>query len=206
MDVVSLMSAALGFAAAEVAKGVAGKAASDLYEAAKRVWRRAHGSELRPAELRFETMDALVEHSPELLGEIELVERETPVLRRLRLVQRAVNGARILWIDDNPSWNEWEVASLTAVGAIVHTAKSTQSAMESVGTGFDLIISDICRGDEQKAGVAALPGLRSAAPEVPIIFYVGELLNGPPSGAFGITNRPDELLHLVLDALERRRL
>jgi hypothetical protein len=28
--------------------------------------------------------------------------------------------------------------------------------------------------------------------------------DGVPLGAFGITNRPDELLHLVLDIVERK--
>ena len=39
----------------------------------------------------------------------------------------------------------------------------------------------------------------------PVIFYVGvfEPERGVPGQAFGITNRPDELLHLTLDALER---
>ena len=41
----------------------------------------------------------------------------------------------------------------------------------------------------------------------PVIFYIGifDPKLGIPGGAFGITNRPDELLHLVLDALERKK-
>jgi hypothetical protein len=31
-------------------------------------------------------------------------------------------------------------------------------------------------------------------------------MRGTPPGAFGITNRPDELIHLVLDVLERERV
>ena len=34
-------------------------------------------------------------------------------------------------------------------------------------------------------------------------FYVYHS-DGIPAGAFGLTNRPDELVHLVIDALERR--
>jgi hypothetical protein len=38
--------------------------------------------------------------------------------------------------------------------------------------------------------------------------HVGSLLRGGsrPDGSAGITNRPDELLHLILDALERTRI
>ena len=41
-----------------------------------------------------------------------------------------------------------------------------------------------------------------------MIFYVGSLdkEKGTPPGAFGITNRPDELTHCVLDVLERVRV
>ena len=55
--------------------------------------------------------------------------------------------------------------------------------------------------------MAALPALQAVAPDTPVIFYVGEVdeRRGPPPGSAGITNRPDELLHLVLDVLERRR-
>jgi hypothetical protein len=39
-----------------------------------------------------------------------------------------------------------------------------------------------------------------------VIFYVSVINQDKPlpPGAFGLTNRPDELLHLVIDALERR--
>ncbi len=40
-----------------------------------------------------------------------------------------------------------------------------------------------------------------------MIFYIGVVdpNKGVPVQAFGITNRPDELLHLTLDALERKK-
>jgi hypothetical protein len=40
-----------------------------------------------------------------------------------------------------------------------------------------------------------------------VIFYVGEFDpgRGLPPFAFGLTNRPDELLHLILDVLARRK-
>jgi hypothetical protein len=40
-----------------------------------------------------------------------------------------------------------------------------------------------------------------------VIIYLYDLdrERGVPGGAFGITNRPDELVNLVLDALERSR-
>ena len=68
-----------------------------------------------------------------------------------------------------------------------------------------MILSDIARGSRPAAGVEALPRLREAAPDVPVIFYVGEMTPDrvAPKGSAGITDSPDRLLHLVLDALER---
>lgn len=38
---------------------------------------------------------------------------------------------------------------------------------------------------------------------VPVIFYVGRAREGAPAAAFGLTTRPEEMWHLVMDALER---
>ena len=52
-----------------------------------------------------------------------------------------------------------------------------------------------------------LPRLRNAGFHQPVIFYIGrpEPGAGVPAGAFGVTNRPDQLLQLVVDALSRVR-
>jgi hypothetical protein len=52
-----------------------------------------------------------------------------------------------------------------------------------------------------------LAAFRGEGIAMPIIFYVGSLKPdaGMPPGAFGITQRPDVLLTLVGDALERTR-
>lgn len=51
-----------------------------------------------------------------------------------------------------------------------------------------------------------IAALRDAGYRGPIIYYVGSAdpSRPVPVGAFGLTARPDELLHLVMDALERR--
>jgi hypothetical protein len=52
-----------------------------------------------------------------------------------------------------------------------------------------------------------VPRLREAGFHQPVIFYVGrpEPGAGVPADAFGLTNRPDQLLQLVIDALSRVR-
>jgi len=72
---------------------------------------------------------------------------------------------------------------------------------------YDVIISDMARTDEDDAGLRFLIKFRKVDETTPVIFYIGtyDPKLGKPIGAFGITNRPDELLHLVLDALERKK-
>jgi hypothetical protein len=49
--------------------------------------------------------------------------------------------------------------------------------------------------------------MRTAGHREPVVFCILNLDpgRGTPGDAVGITNRPDELIHLVLDGLERVR-
>ena len=135
--------------------------------------------------------------------------QDSPALRRARDHVHLAEGARILWLDDAPARSAKEAEIFTSLGAGVTRARTTEEAVKRLkGEDFDLIISDIARGDTPDAGVRALPRLRRLAPSTPVIFYVGTLRPdlGPPPGAFGITNDPEELVHLVFDALERVRV
>ena len=131
-----------------------------------------------------------------------------PALRRALSARTALRGAQVLWIDDHPEWIAWEKQMLERLEVDVTTATDTGRALKRLqAEPYDLILSDIARGPRGDEGVAALPAIRSVAPDIPVIFYVADLKEGrePPPGSAGITNRPEELLHLVLDVLERRR-
>lgn len=124
--------------------------------------------------------------------------------RHLGLVQKA----KILWVDDNPEHNFNEIKMLHQLRADVETARSTEEALAALEMQpFDILLSDMNRGDDPTAGLKMLDRLKSAHPKVPVIFYVGtfEPSRGVPPFAFGLTNRPDEMLHLVLDVLERHK-
>ncbi len=128
------------------------------------------------------------------------------VLRRARERMDVARGARILWVDDRPESVAHETAMLEGLGARVLHARSTQEAAKLLGGGrVDLILSDIARGGDPQAGVKGLQALRAAGRAVPVIFYVRDVeeSKGVPKGAFGITDDPEELLHLVFDVLER---
>jgi CheY-like chemotaxis protein len=132
----------------------------------------------------------------------------TPALRRLRRNAQAVASAQILWVDDRPEWSRHEEQTLTRLGASVIRARSTEEAIGLIGTvSPDVVVSDIARPESARAGLDSLPEIRQAYPGAPVIFYVGRVDpdRAAPAGSFGITNRPDELVHLILDVLERQR-
>jgi AcrR family transcriptional regulator/CheY-like chemotaxis protein len=147
---------------------------------------------------------------------VRSVIQRSPALRRARRMRSSLEGSRILWIDDRPDLTLPEGEVLEELGADVVRAADTSRAVERLQEGapggpnprFDLIISDIARPGSSKAGTQELPLLRAVAPAVPVIFYVGRVDEGSerPEGSFGITHDPEELLHLVLDILERRRI
>ncbi|HSH75738.1 MAG TPA: response regulator [Longimicrobiales bacterium] len=129
-------------------------------------------------------------------------------LRRAAQSRKALYGARILWIDDRPDNLRAEIDTLRHLRAIVSTARSTDEAeIRLRSEAFDLIISDMAREGDSAAGTRALPRLRSWAPDTPVVFYTARIdpARGVPKGALGITDRTDELLHLIVDAMERRR-
>jgi CheY-like chemotaxis protein len=132
------------------------------------------------------------------------------VLRRAERSRAVLDGKRILWIDDIVTNNRKERELLEGLGLKLEQVQSSAVAEQSLadgGGGYDLILSDITRPDSPKAGLEFLEQyrLRPQKQKVPLILYISVRdENQPlPLGAFGLTNRPDELLHLVIDALER---
>ncbi len=117
--------------------------------------------------------------------------------------------ASALWVDDEPRSTLAERRILHQLGIFVDPVVDTDHALAALRAGvagfpYDLVISDIGRVGDAKAGLAMLDELRASGLVVPVVFYVGTAKPGVPPGAYGITDRPDELLGLVLDALERR--
>jgi CheY-like chemotaxis protein len=162
-------------------------------------------------ELSFvkEFIDAaidLAEKSPQWKVEVSPQDKER-VLRRARQHLDLLADALILWVDDHPENNLNERKMFRQLKAEVDTAKSTEEALSMLRRGnYDLVLSDISRGDDASAGLKLVAQLYQEKP-TPVIFYIGVIdpAKGVPPYTFGVTNRPDELLHLTLDALERRK-
>jgi CheY-like chemotaxis protein len=122
---------------------------------------------------------------------------------RLQREAHLLAGARILWVDDNPRNNFNERQLFERIGARVDPALNTDDALELARMHpYDLIISDWERDEGVNAGPDLVAALRGEGVSTPVVFYV-LLVEGRSQGeAVGLTNRPDELVHIVVDALE----
>ncbi len=149
----------------------------------------------------------LAEKNPQWKVEIPPADKKR-VLNRAKQHLAIFRQAQILWVDDHPENNRNERRMFRQLGAEIDIAKSTDEALDMFSNaGYDLVISDMARRDQPTAGLDLLSELRKDNKTAPVIFYVGVIDpgKGVPAQAFGITNRPDELLHLTLDALERKK-
>jgi len=141
-----------------------------------------------------------------------------------------LNRARILWVDDRPEYNTPIVTLLRDAGAIVDTARSNSEALRLFeGSKYDVVISDVARDrgpdaedpERDLAGIKLGEHVSGRLHQHVLLFssrfnpltYPGRsdakrlaLARRVDQSTFGRTNRPDELLHLIMDVLEREDL
>jgi CheY-like chemotaxis protein len=122
---------------------------------------------------------------------------------------RKVSSAWALWVDDRPDNNINERQSLEALGIRFVLARSTDEALDRIAAQrFDIVISDMGRPPDPRAGYTLLDGLRASGNRVPFVIYAGSdaeehKAEARRHGAVGSTNRASELFRLVLTALGR---
>jgi hypothetical protein len=193
----------LSLLGAEVVRNLGDRAAQAVWLAFEAAWIRRFGKAPAPGPLSDEDMPGVVGGDPELADQLSAYIGQSRVMQRLSRGKDLLQGASVLWVDDHPEGNRWEIAALEAAGVRVRTVETTRAALAVLPEGYHLVISDVARGANSREGLDALPALARVAPGIRVILYVGKFQPAVPPGAFGITNRPDELLHLVMDALER---
>lgn len=131
---------------------------------------------------------------------------ESVTLRTARWATRA----SVLWVDDQPDNNIHERAALEAVGLSIGLAAATDDALAKLRERhFDVVISDMGRPGDPRAGYTLLDELRKAGEQVPFVIYAGSSseqhrAEAKQHGALDSTNRPDELFRLVLGVLGQR--
>ena len=120
-----------------------------------------------------------------------------------------IANARILWVDDEPDNNINERQALEAFGVRFVLATSTDRALaEAAVQRFDVIVSDMARGGDQRAGYTLLDALKERGDRTPFIIYASSrrpehVADARARGAFGCTNRATELFDLVIAAIDR---
>ena len=142
---------------------------------------------------------------------------EQDVREQARRLIELPDAKRILWVDDRPSNNEAEQAALARLQIETVAVRSTEEALQQLADAkgddaFDLVISDWSRDNEAAlAGLRLLNSMRERDFRQPVIFYHGTFgavkrsalaISAKAAGAFGEAVLPDELMGLVLDALE----
>jgi CheY-like chemotaxis protein len=125
--------------------------------------------------------------------------------------QRRMQGARVLWVDDRPDNNRYERQALEALGIDIDLSTSTEDAMEKIQRrSYDLIISDMGRPPDARAGYTLLDELRRSGNQTPYVIYASSrapehVREAREHGAIGSTNVPQELITIVTNALLTRQ-
>ncbi|MFK8848801.1 P-loop NTPase fold protein [Streptomyces sp. Ac-502] len=117
-------------------------------------------------------------------------------------------GHTILWVDDHPENNTGLAVWLREQGATVETAVDSRSADAAIAARTpSLIISDIARGSDGRAGFTHVEALRRDERYTgPVVFYAGRVTpvrlgTAEHLGALGVAADGDELIRLVRRAL-----
>jgi len=128
------------------------------------------------------------------------------VARRAARSQNLFRGARLLLVNDIPNQMSNVIEILRDLGTDVIIETSSEGALRVLSNGtYHVVISDMERDAVPDEGIKFLKRMRDQGIVIPVIFTVGRFnpALGVPAFAFGITNRVDECLNLVFDALER---
>ncbi len=129
------------------------------------------------------------------------------LFRRMAYIKDIKHDIHALWFDDTPDCELSELRLILALGIQLDRAETPEQAEKLIEkTSYDFIISDIWQQDNPKGGIEFFNYQVQKGIRIPTIFYITKYTEerGTPPYAFGITNRPNDLLHLVMDVIERK--
>jgi CheY-like chemotaxis protein len=83
-------------------------------------------------------------------------------------------GKSVLWVDDNPANNVLAMRALTKLRLDVEQVTSTELGLSAMQRRhFDLVISDMGRNDNMRAGYDLLSAIRATGNQVPFLIFAG---------------------------------
>jgi CheY-like chemotaxis protein len=113
-----------------------------------------------------------------------------------------------LWVDDEPVNNKFERAAMEQLGIHFDICRTTEEAIARLDEEeYSIVISDMARPPDMRAGLDLLDALRKRKKAVPCVIYAGsatpeEIAETKKRGGFGQTDDPNELVTMVAKALE----
>jgi CheY-like chemotaxis protein len=121
--------------------------------------------------------------------------------------QRRIQRSRVLWVDDRPNNNVLERQAFEALGVAIDLSTATSDAIDRTHQrSYELIISDMSRPPDLRAGYTLLDLLRAEGNATPFIVYAGSksaehVKEAREHGAIGTTNDPKELFRMAMQVL-----
>ncbi|CAN5276999.1 response regulator [soil metagenome] len=125
-----------------------------------------------------------------------------------KLSQHRFSDKRVLWVDDQPDNNRFEVEAFRALGITIDFANSTDTALAALKNyQYDAVISDMARAEGPKEGFVLLAKMEDLEPPVPVVLYSSSQTADQraairAAGAFGSTSTATELVRLVASAID----
>lgn len=149
-------------------------------------------------------LDKKVEELQQLIWKlIEEIPRNKNIQNKNRIQQN-----KILWVDDYPINNESVINLLEDRNVQVDIAISTKQGLEFFKKqNYDIIITDMGRGNESDAGLKLLRYLASLGCKAPIIVYASQRAintygkDAYKLGAYAVTNGIGNIISLISDIL-----
>ncbi|HEX5406599.1 MAG TPA: hypothetical protein VFX16_30370 [Pseudonocardiaceae bacterium] len=176
------------------------------------LFRRQISTKLR--DIRSLKLSAVEAQFTDRLADVASNTAPVPLTAQKGAIGRAVRsrrwceGKRILWVDDRPG-NNHQLAEIIKdlLGVQIDLSTSTDDGMQLLRTAsnYAMIISDMARPESERAGLDLVRQALADGVYRPTVIYGSRdhMSIDTPAGVFGLTNRPDELLHYVIDICER---
>jgi CheY-like chemotaxis protein len=121
----------------------------------------------------------------------------------IRTVKRSTHR-RLLWVDDLPDNNIYESTVLQSLGYVITAATTTEAGLSYLASlDFDIVLTDMRRGERPLAGVELLQGMRERGLSQPVVVYMGNVKDhraaqAANAGAAATFDAPGELIAGVL--------
>jgi CheY-like chemotaxis protein len=147
-------------------------------------WRRKGIKSITLGPINFQMQEAAVEaaavaardwHTKDPSQKVDVPRIRATIERAFKPeVADKLIGKSILWVDDNPSNNMLAVRALRKLHLDVEQAASTELGLAAMGRRhFDLVISDMGRGTNMRAGYDLLKAIRDQGNQIPFLIFSG---------------------------------